>query len=120
MPDKFRANRSVHILGKALFDFLDEFHFATAGILAEHFNQSKPTIKETIQRELGLHRFSRRWIQHSLSDPRKIDPKMLATELLSAIRRQARHSFSWIITTDESWFYNGIQLIISFHRVGMK
>jgi hypothetical protein len=56
IPDKFRADRSLHILRKALSDFLEEFHFATAGVLAEHFNQStcKPTIKEIIQRELGL------------------------------------------------------------------
>jgi hypothetical protein len=56
MPDKFRAD-PLHILRKALSDFLEEFPFATAGVLAEHFNQSKPTIKEIIQRELGRHRF---------------------------------------------------------------
>jgi hypothetical protein len=29
---------------------------------------------------------------------------MVETQLLSVIRRQARHPFSWIVTGDESWF----------------
>jgi hypothetical protein len=47
-------------LGKALSDFLEEFPFDNAAIIAEQFNQSKSTIKEILQRELGLQRFSRR------------------------------------------------------------
>jgi hypothetical protein len=52
--NQFRAGRALHILGKALSDFLEEFPFATAGVLEQHFNQSKPTIKEVLQRERGL------------------------------------------------------------------
>jgi hypothetical protein len=66
--DQFRTDRPPHVLGKALSDFLEEFPFVTAEIIAQHFNQSKTTIKEILQRELGLQRFSRRWVSHSLSD----------------------------------------------------
>jgi hypothetical protein len=104
MQDKFRTDHSLHILRKALSDFLDEFPFATAGVLAEHFNQSRPTTKEITQTELGLHRFSRGLVPNLLSNPQKVDPKSLAIVLLSVLRRQARYSFSWIATRDESWF----------------
>jgi hypothetical protein len=80
--DQFRAGRSLHIFGKALSDFLDEFPVATAGVLAQNFNHSKRTIKEIFQKELGLHRFSRTWVPHSLSDAQKVDMTRLATELL--------------------------------------
>jgi hypothetical protein len=39
--DQFRTGRSPHVLGKDLSDFLEEFPFASAAIIAEHFNQSK-------------------------------------------------------------------------------
>jgi hypothetical protein len=36
--DKFRLGRPPRVLGKALSDFLKYFLFATAGIIAQHFN----------------------------------------------------------------------------------
>jgi hypothetical protein len=69
--DRLRAGCPIRILGKVVSDFLEEFPFRTAGFLGEHFNQSKSTIKEILQRELGFHRFSRRWVPHSLSDAQK-------------------------------------------------
>jgi transposase len=58
--DEFRPGRPPHVLGKALSDFLEEFPFATAGVIAQNFGQSKHTIKEILQQELGLWRFSRK------------------------------------------------------------
>jgi hypothetical protein len=46
--DKCRSGRPSRILSKALSDFLEEFPFATAGIIAQHFGQSKQTIKEIL------------------------------------------------------------------------
>jgi hypothetical protein len=45
---------SPHVLRKALAAFLEEFPFASAAIIAEQFNQSKSTVKEGFQRDLGL------------------------------------------------------------------
>jgi hypothetical protein len=66
--DKYRFARPPHVLGKALFDVLEKFPFAIAGIIAQHFDQSMHITKEILQWELGLRRFSRRWIPHSLSN----------------------------------------------------
>jgi hypothetical protein len=51
--DQFRPSRLPHVLGKALSDFLEEFPLATAGIIAQHFNQSMPTINEILRGSLG-------------------------------------------------------------------
>jgi transposase len=47
--DQFRTGRPPHVLGKTLSDFLEDFPFASAAIIAEQFNQSKSTIKEILQ-----------------------------------------------------------------------
>jgi hypothetical protein len=99
-------------LGKALSDFFEEFPFATAEIIAQHFNQSKPIIKEILQQELELQRFSRRWVPYSLSNIQKVDWTAMATDLLSVLYRQADYSFSPIVTGDESWF---LYLYLSDH-----
>jgi hypothetical protein len=46
--DKFRSGHAPHVFRKALSDFFEEFPFAIAGIIAQHSNQSKPTIKEML------------------------------------------------------------------------
>jgi hypothetical protein len=55
-----RAGRPRHMLGTDLSQFLEEFPFATVGLLAQHFAESKHIIKEILNRELGLRMFSRR------------------------------------------------------------
>jgi hypothetical protein len=46
--DKFRPDCPPHVLRKALSDFLEEFPFVTAELIAQHFNQSKSTIREIL------------------------------------------------------------------------
>jgi hypothetical protein len=100
--DKFRPGRRLHVLGKVLCDFLEEFLFVIASLMAQYFIQSKLTSKEILQPELRLQRFSRSWVPHSLSDPEKVDRTAMATDLLNVLHRQASHSFSRIMTEDES------------------
>jgi hypothetical protein len=102
--DQIKLGRAHHVLGKTLSDFLEEFPFAREDIVAQNFGQSKPTIKHILKRELGLQRFSRRWVPHSLSESQNDDRKTLAINILSLIRQQMSISFSRIVTEDESWF----------------
>jgi hypothetical protein len=102
--DRFKAGRPVHVLGKPLSDFLEEFPFASAGVIAQYFLLSKSPIKHIIEREIGLQRFSRRWLWHSLSESQKADRVAMASDLLTLLRGQARFSFSPIVTVDKSWF----------------
>jgi hypothetical protein len=100
--DKFRFDRFPQVLGKALSDFLEEFPFATVGLIVQHFNQSKSTIKKILQRELGLQRFSKRQVSHSLSNAQKVNRTTMATDLLSVLQCQMNYYFSQIVTEDES------------------
>jgi hypothetical protein len=90
---KFRPGRPPHVVGKACSDFLEEFPFATRGIIAQYFNQSKSTIKEILQRELGLQRFSGRSIPRALPYAQKVDRTAMLTDLLSILYRQVDYSF---------------------------
>jgi transposase len=86
--DQFRTGRPPHVLAKDLSDFLEEFPFTSAAVIAEQFNQSKSTIKEILQREFGLRRFSGRWVPRSLSATQKADRKKMSIDLLSILPRQ--------------------------------
>jgi hypothetical protein len=77
-----------HVLGKPLSDFLEQFPFASADVIARHFAISKPTIKDIIDGELGLRRFSRRWLPHSLRESPKADRVGMASDLSTLLRRQ--------------------------------
>jgi hypothetical protein len=70
----------------------------------QHFGQSKDTIKEIFQQELGPWRFSRRWISYSLSETQKIDRTAMAIDLSNVLHHQVNHSFPRIVTRDEFWF----------------
>jgi hypothetical protein len=102
--DQFKTGHPLDVLGKPLSDFLEEVPFASAGVIAHHVGLSKPTIKDIIERELGLWLFSRSWLPHSLSESRTADRVAMASDLLTLLRGQARFSFSRIVTWDESWF----------------
>jgi hypothetical protein len=52
--DHIRPGRHPRVLGKALSDFLEEFPFTSAGIIAQNFGQSKPIIKQILKHDLGL------------------------------------------------------------------
>jgi hypothetical protein len=101
--DKFRPGLPPHGFGKALSDFLEEFPFATAGIIAQYFSQSIPTIKEFLQQECRLQTFARRWVPHSLSDAQKVNWTAMSTDLLSFLPLQADYSFLRSVRKDESW-----------------
>jgi hypothetical protein len=95
----------LHVLGKPLSDFLEEFLFASAGLIAQPSGLSNAIIKDITQRELRLRRFSRRWLPRSLSESPKADRVAMASGLLTLLRGQARFSFPRIMRGDESLFF---------------
>jgi hypothetical protein len=52
--DDVRAGRALSILGPPLEYFLRKFQFASARIIAMHFNASHSMAKDILSRELGL------------------------------------------------------------------
>jgi hypothetical protein len=92
------------VLGTDLSQFLEEFPFAKAELLAKHFGESKYTIKEILNREFGVQMFSRRCVSHSLSGSQKVDRMRKARYMLDVLLEQRDKSFNGIVTSDDSWF----------------
>jgi hypothetical protein len=65
--DEGGPGRPVSILGSTPEHFLEKHSFASAPIIAMHFNVSHSTVKDIFSRELGLRKFSRR--RYHISDP---------------------------------------------------
>jgi hypothetical protein len=99
-----RPGRPLTILGPVLKKFLDKHPFASAKILSRHFDISPPTVKEILHRELGLKKYSRRWVPHELSKGQKKCRVDQSEMLLDMLQLHAEHNFEGITTGDESWF----------------
>jgi hypothetical protein len=65
--DSPRSERPLWPLGPRLEAFMQKYPFASAGIIAQRFLTTVPTIKDILQRELGMRKFSRGWVPHFLS-----------------------------------------------------
>jgi transposase len=69
--DDSRPGRPISILGPVGQKFLDRYPFSSARVISRHFRISPSTVKEILRRELGLQKFSRRWVPRLLSDDLK-------------------------------------------------
>jgi hypothetical protein len=49
-----------------------KYPFASARVIAQRFLRTVPTIKDILQRELGMRKFSPRWVLHFLSPAQKV------------------------------------------------
>jgi transposase len=69
--DSPRSGRPLLTLGPQLEAFMQKYPFASARVITQHFFTTVPMINEIIQRELGMKKFSRRWVPHFLSPIQK-------------------------------------------------
>jgi hypothetical protein len=69
-----------------------------------HFSVDRAAIKSILERELGLRKFTRRWISHILPAAQKLRRVMEAQSLLAIRAYLAKKNFQGIITEDEFWF----------------
>jgi hypothetical protein len=81
----------------------DKFPFASARIIAMHFNVSDSTVHDILSRELGPRKFSRRWAPYQLSEPQKKVRVSTSIELLSLLNQYSGLQFEGIATGDEPW-----------------
>jgi transposase len=102
--DAPRTRRPLLTLEPQLAASLQKYLFATARALAQHFLTSVPTIKEILQRELGLKEFSRRWVPHFLSPTQNVAHVEALTKMLRILRELEENHFEGIAAGDESWF----------------
>jgi transposase len=65
--DSPRSGRPLLTLGPQLEVFISKYPFASARVIAQHFLTTVPTIKNILQRELRMRKFSWRRVPHFLS-----------------------------------------------------
>jgi transposase len=70
--DSPRSGRPLLALRPQLEAFMQKYPFASARVIAQHFLTTVPTITDILQRELGMKKFSRRWMPHCLSPAKKV------------------------------------------------
>jgi hypothetical protein len=99
-----------------LENFLEKFLFANARIIVMHFNVSHSTVQDILSRELGLRKFSRRWLRHQLSDPEKRLRIDTSVELFALLDQYSELPFKGIATGDESSVCHSIESDSMFAR----
>jgi hypothetical protein len=91
-------------LAALLEAFLQKYPFASAGMITKHFLVNPHTVKEILQRELGMRKFSRRWVPHSLTSAQKVARVDASIEMLRILQESKVNDFNGVTTGDESWF----------------
>jgi hypothetical protein len=102
--DSPHSRRSLLSLGPQLEAFMQKYPFASARVIAQHFLTTIPTIKDIPQRELGMRKFSRRWVPHFLSPAQKAAHVEASKTILRVQQDAGSNDFEGIVTGDEFWF----------------
>jgi hypothetical protein len=87
--DQSTPGHPLLVLGEALSNFLNKFPIATASMIMQHLSQSNHIIKDIIQRELRLQKFSRRWVPHSIFDSQNADYINKANKIFAVLQERA-------------------------------
>jgi hypothetical protein len=70
-----------------------EFPLASTRQISEHFHISHTIIKDIFSRQVGLRRFSPRWVLHQLSKDQKAARVRDSMAVLTILRRLQDNSF---------------------------
>jgi hypothetical protein len=66
------SGRPLLTLGARREAFMQKYPFASARLIAQHFLTTVPTIQDILQSELGMRKFSRRWVPHFLGPAQRV------------------------------------------------
>jgi hypothetical protein len=83
---------------------MQKYPFASARVIAQHFLKTVPSIKDIFLRELGMRKFSRRWVPDFLSPAQKVARVETSKTILRVLQDAELNNFERITTGDESWF----------------
>jgi hypothetical protein len=81
---------------------MQKYPFASVRVIAQHFLTTVPAIKEILQRELGMKKFSRRWVPHFLSPAQKVARVEASKTTLRVLQDAESNDSKGLATGDES------------------
>jgi histone-lysine N-methyltransferase SETMAR len=111
-----KPGRPPLMMGSMFQAYLEKYPFASARVLAQHFFVSAPTVKDILQRELGMKKYSRRWLRHLLTGSQKAARVDSSREMLKILRAAESNHFDGIVTGHESWFRYAYEFDSMFAR----
>jgi hypothetical protein len=91
-------------LGPQLEAFLQKYPFASSRVLVQHFLMSVPTVKEILQRELGLKNSRGAGCPIFCPPAQKVSRAEVSTKMPQILRELEENHFEGIAAGDESWF----------------
>jgi hypothetical protein len=83
---------------------MQKYPFASARVIAQHFLTRVLTIEDILQRELGMRKFSWRWVPHFLSPAQKVARVEASKTILRVLQDAESNDFEGITTGDGFWF----------------
>jgi histone-lysine N-methyltransferase SETMAR len=105
LEDETRPGRPKSDLAKTISLLLEKEPFLSARTLANKLASSREKIRDVLENDLGLRKFTRRWVPHELT-PAQMAQRVFDSILLAeALRADEKNQFRNIMTGDESWFY---------------
>ena len=84
--------------------FLDEYPFASAKYISEHFKIKYSTMKDNLK-ILGFKKYNLKLVPYILTDEIKKKRIKYSKIILDILKQNEKTYFKNIITLDESWFY---------------
>jgi hypothetical protein len=102
LADENRPGRPKSDLADSISRLLEREPFLSARTLARKLESSRQTIKRVLATDLGMRKFTRRWIPHSVTAAQKVQRVADARRLLKSDQKNKSRN---IMTGDESWFY---------------
>jgi hypothetical protein len=88
-------------LGPQLEAFTQKYLFPCARVITQHFLTTVPTIQDILQRELGMKKFSRRWMPHSLSPVQNV-ARVEASKIILRVLQDAESNdfeeLQWVMS----------------------
>jgi transposase len=111
-----RSGRPLLILEPQLEALMQKYPFASARAIAQHFLTTVPMIKDILQRELGMRKFSRRWVPHFLSPAQKVARVEASKTILRVLQHAESNDFEGIATGGESFFRHCYPSLTMFAR----
>jgi hypothetical protein len=107
--DEKRPGIPLISLGSALQRFLKKFPFASSRVIAAHFSLDRVTIKNILDREPGLRKFTCRCVPYIRCAEQRLRKVTESQSLLTILVNLAAENFQGIITGYKSWFGDFIE-----------
>jgi hypothetical protein len=75
---------------------MHKYPFTSARVITQHFLTTVPTIKDILERELGMRQFSQRWVPHFLCPAQKVARVKASKTILRVLQDAESNDFEGI------------------------